>query len=103
LVRRGRKSGDPITALRFQVVAKLSQGQSHREIAQALDIVPATVSRVKARYLRFGLLGLYDLRRRNGSAVADDRFRRQLLLILRKGPPDFGWERPTWTRELLCL
>jgi transposase len=103
LVRRGRRSGDPITALRFQIIAKLSQGQSHREIAQALDVVPATVSRVKARYLRFGELGLYDLRRRNGSAVADDRFRRQLQLVLRRAPPDFGWERPTWTRELLCL
>jgi transposase len=102
-VRRGRKSGDPVTAVRFQIIAKLGRGRSHREIAEALDVVPATVSRVRARYLRFGVLGLYDLRRRNGSTLADDRFRRQLLSVLRRSPQDFGWERPTWTRELLCL
>lgn len=92
-----------MTALRFQIIAKLGADMSHREIADALDIVPATVSRVRKRYLMFGVLGLYDLRRRNGSLLADDAFRRQLCLVLRKSPQDFGWERPTWTRELLCL
>ena len=34
---------------------------------------------------------------------ADDRFDRVLMRVLERTPEDFGWSRPTWTRELLCL
>lgn len=103
LIRMSRKVNDPDTALRFRIVAKLGAGIEGRQVAKALEVVPSTVSRTKQRFLEMGVLGLYDQRRRNGSLRADDTFRAALVGILHRTPPDFGWERPTWTRELLCL
>jgi hypothetical protein len=103
-VRMSRKVGDPDTAIRFRIVAKLGGGElTGRQVAAALSVVPSTVSRTKGRYLEMGVLGLIDQRKSNGSPQATDVFRRKLSAILRFSPEHFGWARPTWTRELLCL
>jgi len=47
---------------------------------------------------------LYDQRVHNGRArKVDDNFVEQVSAALYETPQDRGWERPTWTRELLCL
>ncbi|APR87948.1 Mobile element protein [Minicystis rosea] len=33
----------------------------------------------------------------------DEAFRRRVAQLLKRTPDSFGWRRPTWTRELLCL
>ncbi len=103
LVRLGRESGDPATALRFQAIAKVAAGWGATAAALALDIAISTVVGAAKRYCDLGIFGLLDQRCGNGQTKVDDDFRRQLTVILKKSPPDYGWERPTWTRELLCL
>lgn len=103
LIRLGRRSSDPYTALRFQAVARLASGRSTPQVATELDLATSTVVRAADRFLTDGVAGLYDLRRGNGARKADERFDRVLTRLLGCTPEDFGWERPTWTRELLCL
>ena len=50
-----------------------------------------------------GIAGLYDKRSGNGTPKADDAFRRRVGKLLLRTPEHFGWCRPTWTREILCL
>ena len=45
LIRLGRRSGDPYTALRFQAVARLGLGRSTTEVAAELDVATSTVVR----------------------------------------------------------
>ncbi|MGO9838132.1 MAG: IS630 family transposase [Polyangiaceae bacterium] len=103
LIRLGRRSDDPYTALRFQAVARLGTGTSTPQVAAALEIATSTVIGAADRFLADGVAGLYDRRRGNGARKADERFDRVVVRLLGCTPQDFGWQRPTWTRELLCL
>jgi len=103
LIRAGRKTGDPATALRFLMVAKLGAGLSRQQIARDLGAAVSTVAGAVRRYLQFGVEGLLDGRRFNGKQKVDDIFQQHLGAVLCGTPQDYGWERPTWTRELLCL
>ena len=102
LIRLGRKSREPYTALRFQAVARLAAGRTSPQVAAELDIACSTVVSAAHRFVAEGVAGLYDRRRDNGNRKADHRFDGALVRLLRRSPPDFGWQRPTWTRELLC-
>jgi transposase len=103
LIRVGRRSGDVHTALRFQAVARLAAGETTPRVAAALDLATSTVVRAADRFVAEGIDGLYDKRRNNGARKADERFDRVLTRVLASTPENYGWERPTWTRELLCL
>lgn len=103
LIRLGRRSGDPDTVLRFRAVARLGTGESTVAVAAALDLARSTVVRAGNRFVERGVDGLYDGRRLNGWAKVDAAFRARLVVLLRRSPEHFGWRRPTWTRELLCL
>lgn len=103
LIRLGRRSGTAETALRFHVVARLGLGQSTVQVAEDLEVARSTVVRSAARFSQDGILGLYDQRRYNGRSKVTTTMRRRVTQLLRRTPEDFGWSRPTWTRELLCL
>jgi transposase len=103
LIQLGRRSGDPDTAARFHAVARLGLGRSSVQVASDLDLARSTVVRAAERYDREGIGGLYDKRQGNGATKADDAFRRRVTQLLARTPEDFGWRRPTWTRELLSL
>jgi transposase len=102
LIREGRKSKDPGTALRFLMVAKLSAGFSRNRVATDLGTAVSSVVRTARRFLDGGVAALYDRRRNNGQRKVCAFFRAHLQIVLHSSPPDFGWMRPTWTRELLC-
>jgi len=72
-------------------------------VARALSVAPAHVSRTRALYLAQGLDGLADRRCDNGHRKVTEEFREAVTALLLKVPPDFGWMRPSWTRELRCL
>jgi transposase len=99
----GRKSGDFATGLRFYAVAQLGLGKTSPEVAEALEIARSTVVRAAHCFTAEGVAGLYDKRHGNGRPKADDGFRRRVAQLLLRTPEHFGWRRPTWTRELLCL
>lgn len=102
-MRQGRKSGDPATAQRFQILVMMGAGRKVTEVARLLDVAVAHVSRTRSRYLRDGIEGLRDQRQRNGRRKVSPEFLNALMLLLTGRPCDYGWMRPTWTRELLCL
>ena len=103
LMRIVRKADDFATAMRFYAVALLGRGMSSPKIADILAIAVSTVVRAGHAYAAEGVAGLYDKRRSNGRPKADGAFRARVAEFLRGTPEDFGWKRPTWTRELLCL
>jgi transposase len=103
LLREGRKSGDAATCERFRIIALLGEDRQVVEVARLLDVAVAHVSRTQARFLRGGTEALYDRRINNGNLKVTVEFLITLEEVLMRGPSDFGWARPTWTRELLCL
>jgi transposase len=103
LIHRGRKTRDPHTALRFLMIAKLGQGLSRQQVARDLACVPSTVVKTARRFIEGGEEGLLDQRAFNGKAKVDAQFLAELERVLLSVPTEFGWRRPTWTRELLGL
>jgi transposase len=103
LLREGRKSKDPLTLERFRIVALLAEGRKVVAVARLLDVAIAHVSRTQARFLQEGTGGLYDRRSNNGNLKVTVEFLIALEEVLSGVPLDFGWTRPTWTRELLSL
>jgi transposase len=103
LIRLGRRSGNPETAMRFLVIARLALGHRSPRVARELEVARSTVVKTAHRYAAEGLEGLSDARRKNGASKIDDAFRRRVMQLLMFTPETFGWSRPTWTRELLCL
>jgi transposase len=85
------------------MIARLGLGHSTRRVSNDLDVACSTVVKAANRFAVDGVEGLYDRRRGNGVAKTDDAFRRRVAQLLRRTPEDFGWSRPSWTRELLCL
>jgi len=98
LQRRTREAG---LRTRCDVVLDADAGLAKAEIARRRRVARTTVYRVLERFAAFGIAGLMDWRRENGRAKIDEAFRRRLDAVVRRAPPDFGWPRPTWTRELL--
>ncbi len=103
LTRLGRASGDPATALRFLAVSRLAAGRSSPQVATELDVARSTVVKAAHRFAAHDVAGLYDRRKWNGAPKADQPFRSRVAEVLARTPEHFGWPRPTWTRELLCL
>ena len=103
LVRMGRKTGDPATALRFVMVASYAHGRTCTKSALLLCCAISSVAVAVQRFIAEGPDGLLDKRWCNGNPKIDARFLAELRGVLDRTPQDFGWERPTWTRELLAL
>lgn len=63
----------------------------------------STVAKSLEKYARGGVEALLvDGRRHNGTPKVDEPFRQRLREVLLLRPPDLGWQRATWTRELLA-
>jgi len=103
LIRAGRKTKDPVAAFRCQVLATLCAGRSCNETARCLVCAVSAVCKTIRLFLSCGFKGLSDGRVRNGATKVDRRFLDELHTLLYSRPPDSGWQRPTWTRELLAL
>jgi transposase len=92
---------DAEVKLRLLVIINLINGRSARQTAEVLNIHNTTVYRLLKRYRDFGEAGLYDGRTDNGSDKLDEKYLCRLDEVVRNAPSDYGWRRPTWTRELL--
>jgi hypothetical protein len=68
-----------------------------------LGCAPSTVSETTSRFRMHGFEGLRAGRIDNGIEKVDQDFLDALHMLLYSRPIDSGWERPTWTRELLAL
>ena len=87
--------------LRYLIIFNVLRGLSARKIGDLLKVHNTTVYRVVGRFQQHGEAGLYDGRADNGDDKLDEDFLQRLHTIVSRTPQDYGWRRPTWTRELL--
>ncbi len=87
--------------LRYLMVINLLNGRSARQTAEVLGVHPTTVYRVAGRFRQRGEWGLWDAREDNGESKLTEDYLSVLWWVVRATPKNYGWRRPTWTRELL--
>ena len=87
--------------VRYLMIINLLNGRSARQTAEVLGVHNTTVYRVAHRFHARGEWGLWDAREDNGQSKLDEDFLAVLGHVVRGTPAQYGWRRPTWTRELL--
>lgn len=86
---------------RYLIVIHRLEGRSATWIARSLKISRATVYRTEHRFCEEGETGLFDRRDGNGQRKLTEEYLTQLREVVAGDPTEYGWSRPTWTRELL--
>jgi transposase len=102
LQRLDRKTRDADLRIRCRVILKVDQGLSARAAAREVGCVPSTAARIVARFLLEDEASLYDRRAENGERKVDEDARQGLREILWSNPATFGYQRTTWSLELLA-
>lgn len=72
-------------------------------VATLVDCVRATVYRTVYRYEEMGEASVIDQRTRREAEKMTLEIQARLLIYLDGVPQDYGWQRSTWTLELLAL
>jgi transposase len=101
LLKNLRKCRNADLRQRYLIVLNVLNGPSAREPAEVLKVHNTTVYRVLGRFRAYGEAGLEDGRADKGADQLDERFLAKLYQVVQAAPKDYGWRRPTWTRELL--
>jgi transposase len=101
LLRSLRRCRDARVRLHYLVIVNVLNGRSVAETEAVLKLHNTTVYRILKRFRTWGEVGLWDGRVDNGSEKLDDNYLNKLYRVVRATPQDYGWRRPTWTRELL--
>lgn len=101
LRRWARKCRDPELRRRIHTVLLRARGWTYSLIASSQHCVVSTVSRTLARWRECGEAGLIDWRADNGNRMVDEDYLGCLAQVLERTAPEYGWPRPTWTREML--
>jgi len=86
---------------RYLIVIHLLEDQTVTWISRTLKISRNTVYRTKQRYETEGESGLFDRRIENGERKVSEEYLERLVEVVAGDPQQHGWNRPTWTRELL--
>jgi transposase len=101
LCRELRRCRQADVRVRYLIVINLFHGRSARETAKILGVHNTTVYRVARRFRDGGEWSLWDAREDNGQTKLDEHYLNTLHRMVRRTPRQYGWRRPTWTRELL--
>ena len=86
---------------RYLIIVNLLNGRSAAETTCVLQVGRSTVYDVAKRFREHGEVGLVDRREENGARKLDEVYLGKLYTVVAASAQDFGWRRPTWTRELL--
>ena len=100
--RLRRQTRDKGLAIRCQIVLLADKGRGRPQIAEALGCSVSWVGRVLGRFRECGIAGLHDRREDNGRVKLDEGYLSLLYDLVDQCPQDYGYRRPTWTRELLA-
>jgi transposase len=88
---------------RMSIVLHLARGRPAADVAESLHLARSTIYRVGERFAAHGLAGLADRREDNGPPGVSETFLLVLRSVVAGCPQQYGWARPTWTQELLCV
>jgi transposase len=102
LLRRLRECRNAGLKTRCLIIVNLFK-RTPTETAAALHLARSTVYRVAARFRQFGEWGLLDRREDNGQLKLSEHVLAELDRLVRDMPENYGWPRPTWTREMLAV
>jgi transposase len=97
------QSADAELRMRCRVLRNLVRGQSPTLIAELLGVSRSQVYRVAHRLLDGGVQGLCDRRAENGELKVREAYVAAVLSAVASSPQQYGYQRPTWTQELLIL
>lgn len=100
-LRNLRKCTDMKLRTRYLIIVNLMHGRSARETAAILQVGRSTVYDVAGRFRESGEAGLVDRREENGQCKLDECYLATLHVVVASSAQDYGWRRPTWTREML--
>ena len=101
IARKLRETDDAALATRYLIVINLDEGRSPTEIASTLHVSRTTVYRVAWRFCDCGEVGLVDRREDNGKAKVDEEYLAVLHDVVASYADEHGWQRTTWTQEML--
>jgi transposase len=101
LCKQLRRCGNAGVRTRYLIIINLLNGRSAYLTAEVLGVHNTTVYRVVRRFRAFGEWSLWDAREDNGQTKLDEEYLSVLYRVVRATPQQYGWRRPTWTRELL--
>jgi transposase len=101
LCKQLRRCRSAAVRIRYLIVINLLRDRSAYQTAEVLGVHNTTVYRVAARFRDHGEWGLWDAREDNGETKLDEDYLSALYRTVRGTPQQYGWRRPTWTRELL--
>jgi transposase len=88
--------------MRLRIIVGLAEGSTPTELHDHLGVARSTVYRVATRFSREGVRGLRDRRPEMPARLVTDAYLERLGCIVYEGPQEHGWQRTTWTRELLA-
>ena len=105
LVRWAKKQHSVLVLVRAQVIALAARGSKVSQITETLGCVRSHVYRTIERFVDGECCreSLLDGRSSNGHRLADEGFDAAVSLMLFDTPQEYGFMRPTWTRELLRI
>lgn len=89
--------------MRCKVIRNLVRGESPTQIHRVLGCARSHVYDVAGKFALHGVEGLEDGRESNGSPKVTTEYAIIVLAAVAGSPTDHGYERPTWTQELLVL
>ena len=89
--------------MRCKIIRNLVRRESPTQIERILGCARSQVYNVAHRFLAQGLEGLVDRREENGEAKVDEHYTAVVLEAVAGAPTEHGYQRPTWTQELLIL
>jgi transposase len=98
-----KRTTSRVEAQRCHIILLLAEGRRVREVREMVGCVRCTVYTTLYRFEDTGMDGLIDRRLHPAARKATPEVRGQLLTYLDYTPHRYGWQRPTWTRELLAL
>lgn len=89
--------------VRCKVIRNLVRGESPTQIHRILGCARSQVYDVAKKFVECGVEGLEDGRESNGSPKVTTEYAIIVLAAVAESPTQHGYQRPTWTQELLVL
>jgi transposase len=103
MTRLLRKTHSRIEALRARILLLLDQGVVPGVVAEMAGSARATVYRTLYRFGDLGEDSLLDQRQLRQPSKVTAEVEERLVSYIDASPQNFGWQRTTWTLELLAV